>query len=359
MSRVFHVVYFFLLAIFAFGGCTNQAPRAIEGENLFEKELFYQAPMTWITHIAPVSMTSESSVQVGIFGQKDMHVVHGETGILKRRVEFDWPSGVLRPEVISGRRNGEFEIMVRGGGFGDVGLIDQDGKCLWTYRPGDKLPPNDMAAGDLDRNGETEFYVAERDGLHKLSQKGEKIWRVGDWINHVEVHDSNKSGSPTVLAVPFRGPLQFWDTQGQLVRELKPDMDVNNIAVCQWPSQGNILVSSDSTFYVLDGNGKIVLRHSLKRHIYRIKGTVVSFSDNQLSYFAVLAKHSSSVGRSTLCIFSSDGTLIYKELLAVTTGLLAFTPESSRNQVLFVGDGPGKVYKYRLKDKRGKSAYEE
>ena len=157
---------------------STEAPRIIQGEELFEKELFYQAPMTWITHIAPVSMTPESGLQIAISGQKTMHIVHGDTGILDRKVEFDWHPGVLRPEVIGGQRNGEFEIMVRGGGFGDVGLIDQDGKCLRTYRPGDKLPPNDMAAGDLDRNGVTEFYVAEREWLHKLSQKGGKIWRV-------------------------------------------------------------------------------------------------------------------------------------------------------------------------------------
>jgi hypothetical protein len=47
-----------------------------------------------------------------------------------------------------------------------------------------------------------------------------------------------------------------------------------------------------------------------------------------------------------LCIFDDKKQLVYQEMLRRTTGILSVNDPMTNDQILLVGDGPGKVNKY-------------
>ena len=81
-------------------------------------------------------------------------------------------------------------IVAGGGGFSDVGLMDEGGKLVWKYRPDpDDLAPYDMVAGDLNNDGSPEFYAGTYEGLHILDKDGKLVKIVGipDIIDEVAI----------------------------------------------------------------------------------------------------------------------------------------------------------------------------
>jgi hypothetical protein len=50
-----------------------------------------------------------------------------------------------------------------------------------------------------------------------------------------------------------------------------------------------------------------------------------------------------------LCVFSPEGELVYKEILHSSRGIAAVS-SSFGTEMLLVGDGPGKVYKYQVNE---------
>jgi len=305
--------------------------------------------MTDITSIVQGNFDPQPDLEIGIFGQLSMHIVDPISKDTKFKVKIDWSSGVLRPDVIFSDIDKQFKIMSRGT-VSDVGLMDNIGKPLWSYKPSGVII-NTMAAGDLDRNGELEFYVATHGGLHQLNHLGKELWVIGGFVHDVEVLYPGKDKIPLVVTINFDNQIQFRNYSGKLVRELNPRIQINDIELVEWPAPEHILTRSDSSFYIMDWDGNIAFKHNLNRHIYAIRGTSVHFKDNQDPYFAVVAKFSSTTGQAMLCIFSPDRKLFYKELINSTTGLLAISTPRSKREVLLVGDGPGRVYKYILNEK--------
>ena len=340
------IVFAFLLM---FCGCDN-SPGIIKGDDLFEKSPFYQSqtPVTPTTHIALLDSDSDSATKIGIFNQFGMHIVDGERRTLIKKVKFDWSPGITRPEVVDLRDDGSFKIMVRGGGYTDVGLMNDEGKVLWR----DWLAPYDMAAGDVDGNGVLEFYTSDSKGLQKVNFNGKKVWRVNyPLLYNVMVYESGKDEDASIVTCSHKYRFQFWNVKGELLRDIQPAVkDASDIMPCQWPSPGHILARGHRAIYVLDSDGKVILKHSLWRSIYKIRGTSVRFSEKEEPYLAVLAGYSSTTGLSMLCIFSPEGRLVYKELLEGTTGLLAFQPKDSKSEVLLVSCRRG-ACEYRLKVK--------
>ncbi|NCP04336.1 MAG: hypothetical protein COZ32_00840 [Nitrospirae bacterium CG_4_10_14_3_um_filter_53_41] len=344
------VLLFFFLAT---TGCFPRV-RVVEGADFLSKSLFYSsAKMKRITHIEEVSLCPPSKPAIVIYDTCSMHVLESESLALKQEVSFENYS-MLKPSLRVKSCN-DFEIIDHGGGFGDVGILDQYGKPIWRYHP-PKTQIYDMAAGDLNKDGELEFYVATWSGLDQLNSKGQKVWRMGDKVWNVVSLDFSKNSVPLVVTVLDDEHMEFRNFEGKLVKRIKPDVTLEDLEPCDWPSAGNLLTSSRDSIYVLDQNGKTVFRHKLGQiigitdnEIYRIRGTSVKLFEKQPVYFAVLADFSYRSNRSALCVFSPEGKLVYKEIVPSTTGIAAIPAfASSKAEVLLVGGGPGKVYKYQV-----------
>jgi hypothetical protein len=110
---------------------------------------------------------------------------------------------------------------------------------------------------------------------------------------------------------------------------------------------------------VLDLDGKVILRHRLQEDILQsfvhlleimdIRGTAVRFRSNEKPYLAVIAKHRAALKKSTLSIFSSEGKIIYQEMLRSSTGISAL-PNPDGSESLLVGDGAETVWIYDMRE---------
>ena len=129
-------------------------------------------------------------------------------------------------------------------------------------------------------------------------------------------------------------------------------LDLYEIKKCNWPTEDCYLANycinnfTNQGICVFDSQGNIIIKHYLDRSIFFLCGTPVKFFSDQAPYFAVLAKYSSSVGQSELCIFNPMRELVYKELIRNTKGILAIDVKNTKRQRLLVGDRD-KVYEYR------------
>jgi len=356
VKRLF--LHFFIILLFiSLIGCSSPKTEIIIGEDFLSKTLFYEADMPWVSYITEGELDSYPGTEIAIIG-RDLRIIDKATGKLKSKV-IKLPDKVSNEALIGLKRNGQYEIIAQGGGYGNVGLLDKDGKILWIYRPDPDLPPFSMTAGDINHDGEYEFYVATDEGLEQLNHSGQKVWKKGDWVYDVAVYDAGSKEDSFVITILHNGDIKFRDYKGNLLREMKSRIKAHDIELCSWPTPGHILIRNGRSFYILDFNGKIIFRYklgffSIPSEIFGIRGTAVKLFKDKKSYLAVVVKFRSSSGLSMLLVFSPEGKLVYKEMIKVTTGLVAIeSPYPDGEEVLLVGDGPGVVNIYQPAHKGG------
>lgn len=325
-----------------------------------------QKKMNYVTAIQESQIVRGRVSQLAIFDQGRLFFVDPHTHTAKWRLNYKDAGYLSRPLLVDVDGDGTREIVCRGGGFSDVGLLDSAGKLLWkksgSYTT--ESTANSMSVGDLDRDGAMEFYVAATDGLYSFAVDGSRIWRIGGenevyWA--VELFDSEVASERLIVAnVQHRGRhqprfLEFRDLQGNLMRRIRPARHINSFRVLRWPIGAKslrILGRSGSALVILDGDGEVVWEYKIPWKLSTgigVEGTFVRFSNQEEPYLAVLLGTRASWRRSVLCLFSLDGNLVYQEILGQTEGLLAVRLEgaSSPGDVLLVGDGIGKVVAYQ------------
>ena len=346
--------------ILFFMSCISSPPKTevIVGESSLSKALFYQAEMTKINYITQGVLDIQPGTEIGICGFNSMHIVDPDSGSLKSKI--NWTSRVAGPEVIYTDKEGYFMIM--GSSIAsDVGLMDYRGNPLWIYKPEPRVSLYNMDSGDLDKNGELEFYVATYKGLHQLNASGKKQWNKGGWVYDVNIFDPGDNKVPLAVTHCQDGHVQFRNYEGDLIREIKPKIKIYEqilgMELVEWASQWFIITSVpallSSSICVLDLDGNVILRDKVVRSMYDLRTTTVKLYEDKDPYLAVVVRFAHSYDRSMLCIYSPDRKLFYKEIIKSTTGLLAKKKPGSKCETLLIGDGPGKVYEYRPQLKKG------
>jgi len=366
--RQYFLSLILIIVVLAFVSCTSPKPpkkEIIKGENLLGKTLFYQADMSEITYITQGQLDKHPGLDIGICSSDAMHIIDSDNGSLKSKVKFEWDGdGVGRPDVIFGNKDGDFNIVVLDL-VGDIGIMDRNGNPLCMFRPelGDMV--NNITAGDLDKNGELEFYVATYDGLYQLNASGKKVWKKGNDVYYVNIFDPGRNETPLVVTEKphsiFPGIinyLQFRNYKGELIREIKTKIKVMGIEFVQWPQDWHI-VTRNNNFYVLDLEGNVFLKDEIGFAIFDHRATTVRFFEDQSPYLAVVGRLRARYHRSILCIYSPDEKVFYKEIIGGATFLLSKKSPQSKCETLLVGDGPGKVYEYKPRIKRGKLSVNE
>lgn len=344
--------------------------RVVVGAGVLTKSVFFRQDetakprMTYITEIAELGKAGKSAREIAVFDCGDFWLVDPHTRVARWVTSHRAAGG--RPCLVDVDGDGTPEIVCRGGGFSDVGLLDSTGKLLWK-KPGGyttESTANWMSGGDLDRDGATEFYVAASDGLYSFAADGSRTWRVGradEMYWGVELFDSKiVSERQIVASIQRRGRyqprfLEFRDHHGNLMRRVKPARCIGRFRLLRWPIDAKplrILARSGSAVVILDRDGLVVWEYKIPRkfgHGFGVEGAFVRFSDDEDPYLAVLLGGRAGWRRSVLCVFSLDGNLVYQEILAATTGMLATRLENAAapGETLLIGDGKGKVVSYR------------
>ncbi len=107
--------------------------------------------------------------------------------------------------------DGLFEFMDRGGGWSPVKFVSREGKLIWSFpveSRTDRSPAADqMAAGDLDGDGISEFVVGMNGGggLFALGRDGRVKWRRdASNVHCVEIVDLESDGKPEIVHIDGR-----------------------------------------------------------------------------------------------------------------------------------------------------------
>jgi hypothetical protein len=265
-----------------------------------------------------------------------------------------------RPELLKIKDDGSLEIMIRGGAFDDVGLVNTFGEYIWQYKREPGTSPH-LTGGKFGGNGETEFYIAYSDGVHKLDYSGREIWRTEDSIGEVniQIYKTSADRPPIIVTRDSRERIKYWNTDGKLLREVIPKVESYGLEIIHWPDDYHILAIGEYEIIAMDLDGRVVFRHKLVGDLFPffvhllevmdIRGVPIKLDAHKHPYLAIIAKHRAALKKSTLSIFSPEGNLIYQEMLNSSTGIATLdNPDGS--QSLLVGDGATNVWIYNLKN---------
>ena len=268
----------------------------------------------------------------------------------------------LNTELLDVNRDGIFEIMQGGGGFGKVRLLDFGGNSLWTFQRDPELPPNRMIAGDLNNDSKYEFYVADYDGLYQLNENGNITWKVnnsqsqGTLVADVEIFTDRKNNENYLITIndafDQKGVFQVYDYKGKKVRQFHMPFPIMDFEIVEWNETQFILVGYlEKKAVLMDFTGHIVYQFELENFpvYYSPQGIAVKFLPNEKEYFVLLAHSSSSVGRTQLNIISPSGEIVYQEITNQTYGLISVNVAEKNKEVLIIGGGEsGEILEYEM-----------
>jgi len=336
-------------------GCDGSAQPEIVGANGIDlrKERFFDIGTNWVTGIQQVRLGSDTEPEIAVFGS-GMFVVQAGSG--EQKVWIDTALPALNPSVLP-RGENPFRILAGGGGFSNVGLMDEHGRVLWKYHPHPRLPPNGMFAADLDRDGRWEFYVAARDGLRRLDEAGQLVWHKerGAIVRDVAFVRNSVNAERMVACLLSDSELSFWDHRGTLIARVKPDTSFLGIESCEWPGPGYILGYAGNQIVIVDTDGRAVFRYKIRgvrwppgaSEIFGVRVVPARLAARVKDYLCVLVKLRAELRTSIFYVFSPNGELVHAETLGPSTGICSINGSGPGQQAVLVGDG-STVWRYSL-----------
>jgi hypothetical protein len=342
-----------ILGLIPLAGCSTSAPSprvVVDSPSVQKTEVFSAFIGGTVKHVQKGDYHSSPGEEIAVLGQTALWLLDAQNYALVETDDFGGSASFgLSPTLVDAKGDGSGVVMMGGGGFGEVGLIDRGGKQLWTFQPDPTLAPTKMISGDLNEDGMIEFYVADSTGLYQVSPEGVTNWMVGNR----NFYDVAITPEKTVLALDDARVLTTIDFEGNVVGTIKYADDVYNIDVVQWPEKTGILTGYiDKKVRVRNLLGELVFEYRLDDFpLYHApQGIAVHLAGmNKPPYLAVLAHSRSSIGLSQLTIFTPSGNLLYQEILESTRGMCANDNATPGQEVLLVGNGAAGLIEYRLK----------
>ncbi len=232
-------------------------------------------------------------------------------------------------------------IMMGGGGFGDVGLLDMNGKLLWDFKPSFMFNPYKMISADLDNDGITEFYTVGDTGLYKLDIYGKVVWKIDGDMQDVSIYSNSMHNFKSIIVLNSDGTFILASSSGKIQKKL--NFNSYGISFTTVDVNGKSLIvhrSSFDTIRVVNQNGELFFDYTYKElPVYHGPyATSVSF-DGITTYIAVLMRSRSTVHKSVISVFSLSGKLVYQSILNSGTGLASQFIHKTKKQRLLVSDG--------------------
>jgi hypothetical protein len=336
---------------------SDWSPRIISGESYFTKiKWFVNADMGPLTNISienKITLNKTNYLISIASSQKALFV--DEKGNIKERVNFNLNGNhIVRLDSFPKTK---IAFLNRGGGWGPVAVYDRAGNCLWSYgtkKEGGETPEN-MAAGDIDNDGQPEFALGTMDSIMLLNHEGKIIWRRPDnLVRHIEIIDINSDGIAEIVHSNASGKMIIRNRDGDMQNEIKLFLYFNWFSLIQWPIPGGtkkcLLISADKKIQIIDPSDgkKIRLFDAPDAPDNFGLGVWVDFQGSKNPYFAVIVAVRATWRRALLYIYSPQGDLLYQEILPTYNPALASLKISDdKKEALLVG-GNGVIWEYKL-----------
>lgn len=275
-------------------------------------------------------------------------------------------------QVIDIEGDGTCEYLARGGLDG-AAVFDHQGKRLWSYGKfsEEKTSIDDLAVGDINGDGVSEF-IAAWNGLELFDRHGSKGWTQPSEgsLHQVEVVDVDGDRKNEIIHSNGSG-LVIRDRQGQFVKEVEMPFYLSHFQLGTMPGKeerSHLLAFAEDNFWLIDFNGEVVDKFAAplsrftnsrkvsnddlyemglsETSVYKAQGAWVKLKEAQPSFLAVVTEFA-AIDRSVLYIYSSEGRLVYQEVLPEQCSSIAvLTQEEGRDaQELLVG-GSETVWRY-------------
>lgn len=137
-------------------------------------------------------------------------------------------------------------VVHTGGGYSDTELKSLDNTLLWRFRPDAELPPTSLMPGDLDGDGEVEFYASSTKSMTRLSIEGKEVWTQPATLAHLIGIAPRTDREPSwIVATRYASAVDVWNHDGERLAELKwPGTSVHGII--EWPSARAVLAGETS-----------------------------------------------------------------------------------------------------------------
>ena len=346
--RMLHSLSLILISIIILYACNDKDIEKQPQSGLLYKSLFYQdLNLTDLTGLVEGDFDLHIGKSIGILDQLSLSIIDYHSKKLIKQIPFDnLKTSILLPSVIFNVEKEPFVILSKG--ESNCRLLDAYGNTKWKYHPLKDEFAYSTTACDLDNNGKPEIYVATNIGLYRLKiNGGEPLKLINDKIYRVETLINDK-GLNTISFLTSNNHFKSMDFHGNIIFDILLPKKIYDFEIVSWPANNSILTFSKENIYIIDLNGNILIEYRLDKKIYSIKGTPVDFFNKSNPCLSIVAKFSSSIGKSMLLVFSAEGKLLYKELISSTMAILPYKPKVGTNESLLVGNGPGKVYEYTI-----------
>lgn len=371
-----------------------RTPRIVVGPEFLSKKQFLTTGGSFdastgigeIEDIAIGELDSHSGLDIVIAGRYGAMIVD-RNGAKQSQVQYEFeierekvagfdaqsPETMLGDvQVIDIERDGTCEYLARGGIDG-AAVFDHQGKRLWSYGKftEEKTSIDDLAVGDINGDGISEF-IAAWNGLELFDRHGSKGWTQA-WersVHQVEVVDVDGDRKNEIIHSSGTG-LVIRDGQGEIVKEVEMPFYFSQFHLCAMPGKEerlHFLAFAEDNVWLIDFEGNVVNKFAapLSRFknarkvsnddpydigsgdtsVYKAKGVWVKLKEAQPSFLAVVTEFA-AIDRSVLYIYSSEGRLVYQEVLPEQSKSIAvLSLEEGRDaQELLVG-GSETVWRY-------------
>jgi hypothetical protein len=297
----------------------------------------------------------DGELAVAVVPQTGLYLFDPATLAERVRIEFNDPDGSprwfgLSPYLIGATRG--FHIAMRGGGYGDVALLDGAGARVWTFGGDTGLPPRGMVVDDL-APGDLRLFVLDRASVVRLDAAGRVVWRAEEDAEHVTLvreADGDEAGFATASA---RGrEIRVWSADGEIRHRIPLPFAPGAL--------NHVRSDGVSGFVVRSGKREIafVLPSGEIRFTYQFRdypvrhgptATLVRLAPGQPPVLAVRLAASSSVGRSVLTLLSLEGKMLYQEVMRGGLAVAAVPLPGEGRDRLLVGDGPHALWSYQVR----------
>lgn len=311
-----------------------------------KRSVFSQDSVGNVKVLALANFDAEPGKEIGVLGRSGLALLQPETYGVKSVSAFtqeDCKGCVhMYPYLVPDGKGG---LLVTS----SDGLSDSRGHLLWRLNAVGftRLVPIHLAD-----QGPSFFSYQGSEQIDRHDIDGKVLWSA-----KLRVFDVGIYVTPEGKELPFAlayheksSQFNLYGLDGKSSKIIDLPKWASSISAIAWPERGNLLVGNGDRLGVLDSQGKVIFRHTVKNTSFNPyhgpDGTAVRFDPSQAPYLAVMCHGSSGYPRSVLLIFDPNGRLAWQEELNKLHSILA-VPAGSKGEVLLVGGRDG-VIEYRL-----------
>ena len=246
-------------------------------------------------------------------------------------------------------RVGDALVVVQtGGGFQDTQVMSLENELLWRYRPDAKLPPSVLRHGDLDGDGEIEFYASTTDAVTRLNTKGDVVWSRPSTNAHIVALAPRQETMPAwIVAMRPYAALDIWSADGNKAGEIKWPGTPAHDGVVEWPfdsAQGQpdarrLIVGDAGAVKGIDLAGRSHFEIPVDDPMQLVQAAAWTPAAAASRLLALVTGGDRDLARWRLRLYGAPDRVVYDQVFGAPPRLLVATNRDGSSTLFIIVDG--------------------